>query len=303
MAMPIVTASILKLNPLQQIWKNRTIFYIPFAFLFAIFSVIIIHRNTEWKNNFTLFYSGAITAPNSGRSHELIADIYMDSAQSSHDSVMRYKYYSLACIEFSKSIEHFYPLKYPTWYYNLGLSYAGKGNTDSALQAYKMALETDPGFLQSANNSGVIYFTRRLYDSALHYFLMSYRVDTNFFTLLNIGLSYQNEHDYINAFHYDSLVLIKSPGNRPTLNNLSLMHNDIGIEYVNKNELDKASNEFYLALKYDSNSANAFGNLGVVYQKKGDFEMAKNYYRKAILKDPNSGVFAKYLQALNGLKN
>jgi len=297
-SLPVLLARVVSSNKAQFEGKNKIYFYGPVALLLIVYTIIVVPRNNVWKNNLTLFSSGIITSPNSGRTHVALAGIYLDSLQNSKDSAGKLQFYHLAVKESKRSI-YLAPF-YSESYYNLGLCYYMEKKQDSALPAFKKGLELDPKSTRSANDIGVIYFSKAQYDTAIHYFKIAFKDDTgNTDALANIGASYQNEKKYPLAFHYDSIILKIDPGNIQTLKNLSVIYNDLGMQYVNNNKLDSALGEFVIAIHYDSNSANPIGNIGVVYQKKGDVEKAKYYYQKALSKDPDLDVFKRNMQRLN----
>jgi len=299
MAIPVLLASGLKLSPGDKTSEKIKTYYGIIGGILVVYAFILIPRNMDWKNDYTLFKSGVITSPNSGRTHGALGSMYMDTAQSSENPAKRAQFYALAAHEFKRVTELF--TMDPDGYYNLGVCYYGAGYQDSAIPAYKQTLKISPKYAQAANNLGVIYFNKNQYDTAITYFMASYNADpSNQDALMNIGAAYQNEKKYTLALHYDSLVLRKNPGSRQTLTNLSSLHNGIGMQYFDDKEYDKALKEFSLALNYDSNFVNALGNIGAVYQKEGNIEMAKNYYRKALAKDPNNPVFIQNLQLLSG---
>jgi len=297
-ALPILAAKALRLNPLQLTWKNKNKFYIPMACLLIICTVIVIPRNAQWKNNFTLFSSGVVVSLNSARAHRFLEFQYADSAANSKDSAKKLEYYSLAIRETKRAIEINMGAD---WLYDLGGYYKAEGHGDSAINIYKRVLQLQPNYSVVSNSLGVIYFNEAKYDSAVKYFTMSYNADPNSLEALqNIGASYLFEKNYPQVFHYDSLVLKKDPNNKPTLSNLAVLCNNIGMEYFNTNQLDKALEEFSLSLKYDSNSLYAIGNIGAIYRKMGNIEMARRYYQKGLSKAPQNEIFIKNLQSLNG---
>jgi len=173
------------------------------------------------------------------------------------------------------------------------------GEVYSAIPAFKKVIELDPKHLHAAYNLGIIYFNKAQYELAISYFIMSYNIDSNLLALGHIITSYQNLKNYALAFHYDSIMLIKEPGKIQTLIHMSMMHSDLGVQYANHREFDKAIEEFKMGLLCDSNSANAIGNIGMVYLQTGDKEKAKEYFKKALLKDPGNEVFRRDLELIN----
>lgn len=298
-AMPVLLASGIKLKPGEKTGQKVNTYYGIIGAILVIYTLILIPRNLDWKNDYTLFLSGVTTSPNSGRTHGALASMYMDTAQNAKDPAKRIKFYSLSAQEFKRVTQLF--TMDPDGYYNLGVCYYNENAIDSAILAYKKTLELNPRYALAANNLGVIYFNKTDYGQAISYFDIAYKGDSsNPGALMNIGAAYQNEKNYPLAFYYDSLVLKRDPKNQSTLNNLSIMHNELGMKYVDNNELEKALAEFSVAFQNNPNSANAIGNIGVVYQKMGNIEKAKDCYRQALAIDPKDESVARDLQGLNG---
>lgn len=299
LAIPVLLAKGVKLNPGEKAGKKIETYYGLIGAILVIYTFIVIPRNADWENNYTLFKSGVKTSPNSTRTHGALAEIYMDSAQKPHISEQAQKYYyGLATHEFKRVAELFNTD--PNGYFNLGLCYANEGYPDSARLSYRKALELDPKFYSAANNLGVIYYNSGQYDTAIAYLNIVFKANpADINALMNLGVTYQAKKNYGLAIYYDSLILKNYPNNTVALVNLSGIHNEIGMQYVSNNELDQALAEFTVALRYDSTSTNAIGNIGVVYQKRGKDEKARYYYQWALSKNPNDPVFNRDLQILN----
>jgi tetratricopeptide (TPR) repeat protein len=287
----ILTVWYAKLYPAR---KQKTNFLIPIACLVGIYIIILIPQNRDWKNIFTLDFFG----PFDGWKHYSLASDYKDSAESTNDPARKTQYYTHAVSEYKKVIP--YSPAFQVNYYYLGLCYYSGGNQDSAIPALKKALELSPKYSAPAYYLGLINFNKAQYDTAISYYLIAYHADSTFInTIINLGACYQNKNNYALAFHYDSLVLKKEPGNIQTIENMAIMHNEIGIHYTIENLFDKAIAEFKIAREYDTNSPNPIGNLGMVYLRMGDIQKARFCFQKAIFKDPKNDTFIKDLADLN----
>jgi len=66
----------------------------------------------------------------------------------------------------------------------------------------------------------------------------------------------------------------------------SRVHNDLGITYYNRGEIEKAMAHYKKAIELDPASAGAYNNLGVAYKDSGLKEEAITAYKKAIELDP-----------------
>lgn len=63
-----------------------------------------------------------------------------------------------------------------------------------------------------------------------------------------------------------------------------------GLEYLDKEDLDKAQSCFEAALKEDSKFTEAYDELGIIFYHKGDYKKAIKMYKKAISLDKTLAV-------------
>ncbi|MFQ5455757.1 MAG: tetratricopeptide repeat protein [Nitrospirota bacterium] len=64
--------------------------------------------------------------------------------------------------------------------------------------------------------------------------------------------------------------------------NVSAVHNNLGILYKRKGMIDKAIDEYLKAIDIDQNYYEAHNNLGIAYREKGDFKKAEKEYKDTI---------------------
>jgi tetratricopeptide (TPR) repeat protein len=83
--------------------------------------------------------------------------------------------------------------------------------------------------------------------------------------------------------------------------NISALHNNLGILHYKQDHLDDAIKEFILALNY-SDSARAYNNLGNAYYKKNDNASAIENYLMALELDPELKEAKKNLNSLKEAK-
>ncbi|MEO6883679.1 MAG: tetratricopeptide repeat protein [Bacteroidia bacterium] len=293
-ALPLLLAKALKINPHQKIWKQTSTFNTILIGILIVYAFILIPRNRVWENNFTLFQSGVLTSPNSARTHGALASAYRDQAEAAINPQNKQQLFQQAVNEYAKTLAIYN--QDPDAYYNLGVTFYECGLQDSAMKMYQKTIALNPKYTNALNNLGVIYFNKKEYDNAIHYLTIALSMDTNYLDpIVNIGASYQNENNYTKAIYYYNKGLQKSPNNQSILKNLSNMYNGIGIQYFQKKDYDNAMENFNLAMKYDPSAANPYGNMGVIYQSKGDNAKAVEYYQKALAIDPNNTVFKNNL--------
>ena len=187
---------------------------------------------------------------------------------------------------------------------NTGMNYQALGKQEIAKIEFTKSAELNPKNVYALNYLGLIFLNRKQYDSAIHFFTMSFATDSsNYDILTNIAASFAAEKNYNEALHYTGLLLKKDPGNKRAQMNAAIFHCDSGSVLFSRNELDKAFAEYQTAITFDSNNANAIGNIGIVYEKSGNIPLAKTFYARALTKDPANALFTRNLRALNGEAN
>ncbi len=67
-------------------------------------------------------------------------------------------------------------------------------------------------------------------------------------------------------------------------------HNDLGVAYERRGEMDLAEREYRKAAKLDENWATPWFNLGNLYVGAGQWSQAEFFYRKALAREPRSAA-------------
>ncbi len=85
-------------------------------------------------------------------------------------------------------------------------------------------------------------------------------------------------------------------------------YTNLGLLYLQKNEIEEARKAFILAIENNTRDAIAYNHLAIVEREQGNFKQARGYYQQAIDADPdyvnaylNLGILLDiYLQDLEG---
>ncbi|MCC6780132.1 MAG: tetratricopeptide repeat protein [Hyphomicrobiales bacterium] len=80
-------------------------------------------------------------------------------------------------------------------------------------------------------------------------------------------------------------------GSRDKNDKLAEAHNNRGVAYRLKGDLEHAIQDYSQAIKLNSKLASAYNNRGVVYDKKGDYERAIADYEQAIKLKPSPEAY------------
>jgi tetratricopeptide (TPR) repeat protein len=73
---------------------------------------------------------------------------------------------------------------------------------------------------------------------------------------------------------------------KPTLpTERAVYHNNQGVSYLNKNDLERAEFEFKTAIELSPEYVEAFNNLGIIYKIQGKYNLAIENFKRAIQLD------------------
>ncbi len=280
---------------LSGIWKRKINFYAPVICLLIIYTLIVIPRNNDWKNNYNLFSAGVITSPNSARTHLSLAQECGEELKQLPSNEEQQRLYNLDVGESYRALSIYN--KYPEAYYNLGELYISSGLKDSALLMFQKAVSIKPDYAQAANNLGVLYAQKSNYNEAIKWFGIALKSDSTLpGLLLNIGSLYQKAGDVDRAAYYYAIGLKINPEDADIKNNLFILYYNSGKDYFNKNQYPQALNAFIEADRYNSQSTEVTGYLGALYQSGGNFAKAEEYYRKSLAINPTNSSVQRNLQ-------
>ena len=166
------------IQKIGQVFKNQKVSYALLAIIITALSIRTIIRNTDWKNQDTLWLASAKTSPSSSQNHNNLGDLY--GRQGNLEKAVE---------EFKKAIE----LKpnYGDAFHNLANTYQQMGKTDEAIENYQKAASINPNLWQSYQNLAAIYFNQEKFELAkqeLEKAIKANSQDANLYT--NLGIIY-----------------------------------------------------------------------------------------------------------------
>jgi len=178
--------------------KNNILFSLSFFVIIAFYVFQTINRNSDWKNNFTLYSADIKKAPNSARvnyqyGHEL-AKLSEKTAIPDGGKEFKEKAYT----HFQKAIE-IYP-EYPDALALIGIFHYQNGHSEKALEYYQKALEYNPGDMKLHTNIGKVHVELSNVHDAEKSFLKAVELAPNMHsTYLNLGVFYAKYGDFEGA--------------------------------------------------------------------------------------------------------
>jgi len=166
-------------------------------------------------------------------------------------------------------------------YFNLGIAYFIKGNTNDSMEAYQTALRLKPDYAKAHNNLGALYLKIGLMGDAIQEYQTALRVEPNFAeAYYNLGNVYQKIGRMNDAIQeYKSAITL-----RP---NYAEAHNNLGVVYQKMGRMYEALQEYQTALKFQPDDAEKHYNLGNVYFELGQITQARKEYETTLMLNPN----------------
>lgn len=143
---------------------------------------------------------------------------------------------------------------------NLGSSYSDAGSTDSAIAAYKKALEIEPGCAPVHYSLGMIY----------------HNIGSKDLALKELKLTLDNINNYYPKKEAPIITETKT-------------HYKLGLLYYEMGLADDAEKEFRLVLNLSPLYSDAYYNLGVIYMDRGLWDRAISELERAVslFKEPD----------------
>jgi tetratricopeptide (TPR) repeat protein len=218
-ALPVLLLRLFKLAPEKfSLQQGKYAVWIMGAVVSAS-TVYTIIRNTEWKDNYTLFEAGIKAAPNSARTHASYAYESRVRGLATPDPATRQRLLQQAESAFLESLK-IYP-EYEYALYNLGVLYYDLGQTDKAREQYLKTLAVTPQHENALINLGVISFQQKDFNNAKQYFEQVIAVNpANGGALGNLGAIYHNQNNFQQALDFYERSLAIDPRNKEVYNNI-----------------------------------------------------------------------------------
>lgn len=243
--------------------------YIEFVLMLGLvigYGLASHHRNSVWKDNFSLWSDVVGKSPRKARPHLRLGTACMERGL-----------YDQSIPEFNEVLRldsHIFPQAL----YNLGLSYEKKGLPDQAVIAYQKAIYLNPDYAMVHVNLGLLYKDQGLIEEAMAHYKKAVELKPYHpkyvQAYINLGLALREKGLIDDAIVQYAKVVQFKPDYAPA-------RNDLGVCYFEKGWTDKAVEQFETAIRIDPDHIDAHYNLGVAYGSKGLYDKALEEIRKA----------------------
>jgi tetratricopeptide (TPR) repeat protein len=243
------------LNCFLEEKRNRSYIYASFAALVILFSLRIVDRNKDWRDELTLWRKTVTTVPQCARAHNNLGYTYVKQGIP-NEAISEYKKALAIKPRNVKAL------------YNLGSAYDKKGDFDNAILKLQEALALKPRYAKAHHKMGSVYSKKGMLGEAVSEYKKALTIKPRDAKAhYNLGNVYHKKGDFDNAISEYKRALVISPNNADA-------HYNLGFTYDKKGMLDDAIIEYMKALAINPTRADVHYNLSVVYYNKRKYEMA-----------------------------
>lgn len=221
--------------------------FVPVFIIVILFSYKTWSRNSDWKDNYTLYSHDVNLASNSVKAHYYLGlELVKVVASAEPDSARKRKIYEEGIAELEKAVKIL-----PTFanaYTQMGVAYYRMKNYEKAIGNYNKAATLKPGDAITLNNIGTVYFEWGKYREAEEKFLQALRVDHRYVDgYMNLGSVYGTLQQYDKAIDAFLNAIKYSPDN-------SRAYHFLAITYQNKGDKTNAEKYFQMAQQLKRNA-------------------------------------------------
>jgi Tfp pilus assembly protein PilF len=248
-----------KSNNVENFWKTNSFSFSILAIVLLFYSVKTFSRNTDWKNDYTLFSHDVESADKSARLHLYLGNTILQEDFLSNIEVgpQRSALVQKGVGEVKKAIE-IYP-EYAAAHEKMGQIYQLSGKNIDALNEFQTALKFDSSNVDYYINYGKILTMQSDWKSAESIFKKALTVDSN----------------QILALYNLAFILHQNSKNQTAKDSASARKTDY-------NNLNVAINYLQHAIKVVPNFYLAYSLMSEIYFTRNDSTKGK-YYQKIYL--------------------
>lgn len=158
----------------------------------------------------------------------------------------------------------------------LGRTYAEKGETDSAIQNYTIALNRSPDNKRTLFYMAQLLFENQKYDESSKYYIQLLELDKEDTRVLNnLGRLYDETNNVDKAINcYKKAIEIN--------NSQATTHSNLGKTLRKCGDLENAEKSFNKSLELDGTNPETFFNLGKIYSETDRKDKAIEFLKKSV---------------------
>ncbi|MCF8295283.1 MAG: tetratricopeptide repeat protein [Bacteroidales bacterium] len=232
-----------------QSWKDfikrNTLFISIFLLVVLLSSAVTIERNSDWKDDFTLYGADVLTCPNSTRLHHFYGlELLQDKRRNAPDEASKMMYLDSAIRELNRAVALYD--SYSDTYERLAYAHMLKAMPDEAIRFYQKSIELNPTNSLAYNNMGQIFFERKDYPKAEELYRKALSLNPKFAdAYFNLGSTLGTKGDFPGSVESFKKAIEFDPEN-------ARAYYYLGISLSNMNRIQEAQPYFDKAGQLDA---------------------------------------------------
>lgn len=171
---------------------------------------------------------------------------------------------------------------------NLGLIYAGQGDLDKAHFYNQKAIDLKPTYVEAITAQGAVFMRQGQHDKARERFLRALKEYEYAPAYHNLGTSYLQEADYVEAVRAYRRSVALEPDN-PTY------RFNLGLAYQRAGNNRRAVECFDRAVALQPGYAKAYLSLALAHREEGSIDKARQALRDLLAVDPGNATASRLL--------
>lgn len=237
LALAFLLAKILKIDVTVQNQNSGATakkFYVGLSAILLLYSVKTISRNSDWKDNITLYTHDVALNPNSAKTHYYLGnELIKKIAEEEPDSVKKFAILMQGINQVKQSVA-IYP-QYSDGYTQIGVGFYKMNNMDSAVVYFNKGLDYNPTNSVALSNLGAYYFNKGRYAEAIEIYKKTLSLNPRFIdAMINMGSCYGASGQYQDAAIWFTKAYELDPANKKAITFLA-------VTYQNMKQPEKAS--------------------------------------------------------------
>ena len=166
-------------------------------------------------------------------------------------------------------------------HFDLAYAAAEKGDHDTAIREYSLAIDKDPNHPYAYINRGICYHNLKQYEQAIQDYDKAIGLNPNDAdTYIARGNSYSNLKQYVRAIQDCDKAIELDP-------NYALAYNNRGNRYAALEQYERAIQDFGKAIKLEPNYADAYNSRAFAYAHIEEFDKAISDIEKSLSLSPD----------------
>ena len=277
----VVAYAVFKLLPTYLLKKGasnsliRTVLLSFMVVVLGLYSVKVITRNLDWKDNFSLFTHDVKTSYRSAKSNTTAGEQLVIRAGNPRYKTKKEEYLALSKHYLNRAIKiHPY---YIAAYLDLGVAHERSGEYYKAIENYMITLRFNRTYEKGYNNIATIFFSQKdmdkQYQFKIYKELFEYAPDRFYINYFLGGLYGSLEQNAEKAiFHLEKAVAVKKDS--------PLAFTDLATAYTLQNRFIEAAAEMEKAVALNPRSSFIYKTAATIFRKVGKNQRATEMDKK-----------------------